>query len=62
MTSVKMAEMRLTEGFGFGTNGKKMRVEMMSLLRIRPLTENVELVYVLSTTVVLAFYKERFYD
>jgi hypothetical protein len=54
--TVKMAEMRLPEGFRFGTDVKKnLRAKMMSLLRIRPMTENAELDFILYMAVILAF-------
>jgi hypothetical protein len=57
--TVKMAEMRLPEGFRVGTDVKKnLRTETMSLLRILAVIQNNELNFIHYMTVVLALYKE----
>jgi hypothetical protein len=53
-----MEEMRLPEGFRFGTDMEKMRTEVMSLLKIRPSIENTGLDVIAHMTAVLAFWTE----
>jgi hypothetical protein len=53
-----MEEMRLPEGFRFGTDKEKMRTEVMSLLKIRPSIENAGLDFIAHMTAVLAFWTE----